>query len=101
MPEQFEETPSTVGIESADSGRNTRRKGKRSSRPVASNHRETLAQVTIHVPRDVLAVFDQFADSSGVVRSQLIREALDTYAALLSAGQRTFHQPGMQARRVA
>ena len=101
MPEQFDQTTETVAITSADDVRTVRRKGKKPSRTVAQQGRETLAQVTIHVPREVLASFDQAAGSVGVVRAQLIREALETYAALLDAGRRTYQQPGMGSRKVA
>lgn len=84
-------TPET---NSPETPKAVRRHRRRSARPVEAQGKSTLSQVTIQVPRDVLASFDDFAATCGVNRSHLIREALTAYAGLLDSGCRVYQVPG-------
>lgn len=86
----------TVGIHAAESENRTSKTRRATSRKTTGPSKPHLAQLTINVPREVLTSFDQFSADAGVVRAQLIREALELYAALLQSGHRTYQQPGMR-----
>ncbi len=81
--------------------RATKSRGKSRARSPEAKAGNRMSSLSIQCPSDVAAVFDAAAASSGINRQQLFREALETYAALLSAGHRTFRQPGMVGRKVA
>lgn len=82
-------------------GKSSRRKLRRNGRQSESAVRSVNVQVTVQVPRDVMAVFDGFSDVSGVNRQHLIREALTAYATLLDGGCRIYQVPGISQERAA
>ena len=98
-----EEQPNMVaGTVDGHGGHNRRtvkRKGKSVGRSTSGEPRGGAVQLSVSVPRDVMATYESAADNLGVVRSQLLREAIELYAALLESGQRTYRHPGW--RRVA
>lgn len=99
MPEESSSGTVPMDAGSVPGRRSGRGKSRAPGRAVPAGVREINSQVTLSVPRELLAAFDESASSLGVVRAQLLREALELYAALLQSGQRTFRHPAY--RRVA
>jgi hypothetical protein len=82
-------------------GRSTKRRARSIERSGESKAANRMSSLSIQCPSDVVAVFEAAAVSAGINRQHLFREALETYAALLASGHRTFRQPGMSGRKVA
>lgn len=78
-----------------------RRKVRKIARPSEITGKPGFSQISIQVPRDVMASLDDFAAVSGVNRQFLIREALAMYAGLLDGGLRVYEVPGVKRERAA
>ena len=83
-------------IHLGDTQRKTKRTRRQDAKPSSTGAKSASLQLSVNVPRDVVEVYDQFAEDAGVIRAQLIREAIELYASLLKGGQRTYRQPGMR-----
>lgn len=92
--EMTDHVPAQVAAPSREA-RRSRRKPARTGEATLKAH---LAQVSVYVPRELVAAFDDAASAQGVNRSHLIREALIAYAALLDAGCRVYEVPGIARR---
>jgi Ribbon-helix-helix protein, copG family len=55
------------------------------------------SQVSLTLPRELLAAYDQTAKETGINRAHLMREALSMYSLLLAGGGR-FYEPPMMRR---
>ena len=73
-------------------------KGRRGGSSSERQGTATAVQVSITVPRDVVASFDRLSSQTGVNRAHLMREALGMYAALLASGHRVYEVPGLARR---
>lgn len=73
-------------------------KGRRGGNTSDRQATATAVQVSITVPRDVVASFDRLSNQTGVNRAHLMREALGMYAALLASGHRVYEVPGLVRR---
>lgn len=80
----------------ATPGREVRRTRRKPARGSDQTSKANLSQVSLYVPRELLASFDDFSAAAGVNRSHLIREALAAYAAMLDAGCRVYQVPGLE-----
>lgn len=78
--------------------RTVKSKGRRGGSSPDRQGAATAVQVSITVPRDVVASFDRLSNQTGVNRAHLMREALSMYSALLAAGYRTYEVPGLARR---
>lgn len=77
----------------AETPSRSRSKKARSKSSHSEGHAKSpLIPVTVQLPRDVVASFDQFSAVSGVNRQHLMREALAMYAVLLGSNCRV-HLP--------
>lgn len=85
--EQFETTSKAVG-----------KRQKKTVRSLKVHPASTMQQVTLSVERDVLAVFEDISQATGVNRQHLMREALRMYGALLQTGHRVYEVPNMVRR---
>ena len=78
--------------------RTVKSKGRRGGSSPDRQGAATAVQVSITVPRDVVASFDRISNQTGVNRAHLMREALSVYAALLASGHRVYEVPGIARR---
>ena len=78
--------------------RTVKPKGRRGGSSPDRQGAATAVQVSITVPRDVVASFDRLSSQTGVNRAHLMREALGMYAALLASGHRVYEVPGLARR---
>lgn len=78
--------------------RTVKSKGRRGGSSPDRQATATAVQVSITLPRDVVASFDRISNQTGVNRAHLMREALSVYAALLASGHRVYEVPGLARR---
>lgn len=71
---------------------------KKTGRSLKVHQTATMQQVTLSVDRDVLALFEDISQATGVNRQHLMREALRMYGALLQTGHRVYEVPNMIRR---